>query len=170
MGKVKSRRRCREQGCTIRPSFGPAGSKEKMYCSRHKHPDHIDVKHKRSQETVCDVIPTYGISGTKDAFVNDDVKSDLIYERENAILEAVSHKETVHRGDTTNDRETTNDETPAKRHQVKKFFTSSTATLKEVGVTNWNSDDDGWSSDGSAEDDTCLPYIDLYEDLDEHSI
>lgn len=106
---------------------------------------------------------------------------DLIHARENAILEAVksarlrkrgcSQQEDVHHGDPTDD------ETPAKRYQIKKFFASSTATSKEVGSAqgtkdsesvdaDWNSDDDGWSSDGSAEDDTCLPYIDLYEDLD----
>ena len=74
-----------------------------------------------------------------------------------------SQKEDVHHG------ETTDDETPAKRH---------TATSKEVGSAqgtskdsepvdaDWNSDDDGWSTDGSAEGDTCLPYIDLYEALD----
>jgi len=112
---------------------------------------------------------------------------DLIHARENAILEAVksarlrkrgcSQQEDVHHGDPTDDGETPDDETPAKRYQIKKFFASSTATSKEVGSAHgtkdsesvdadWNSDDDGWSSDGSAEDDTCLPYIDLYEDLD----
>src|SRR5215217_6178751 len=67
MGKVKRERRCREQGCTTRPSYGLTGSKERLFCSRHKHPDHVNIVSKRCQDPDCISHPAYGIPGTKDA-------------------------------------------------------------------------------------------------------
>ena len=66
MGKVKSERRCRELGCTTQPHFGVAGTKERLYCVKHKRTDDVNVSSKRwCLESGCGTHPTYGVRGTK---------------------------------------------------------------------------------------------------------
>jgi len=58
-------KRCHETGCDTQQVYGIPGTNVALYCSVHKHPNHIDLKNKRCQEPGCNTQPVYGIPGTK---------------------------------------------------------------------------------------------------------
>ncbi|CAM9118878.1 unnamed protein product, partial [Ectocarpus sp. 12 AP-2014] len=63
----QGRRCCQEHGCTTRPSYGQAHSKNAQFCSQHKPQGMVDVVKKRCGHPGCTKRPSYGKDGSKKA-------------------------------------------------------------------------------------------------------
>ncbi len=58
-------RLCESEGCSMEASFGFDGKRKRKYCSTHRLPGMINVKHKRCTYTGCIRQPSYGMEGEK---------------------------------------------------------------------------------------------------------
>jgi hypothetical protein len=58
---------CIFEDCPKHASFGLIGTKDALYCAKHRGENMIDIKHKSCQHDGCPSIPSYGYKGTKTA-------------------------------------------------------------------------------------------------------
>jgi hypothetical protein len=57
--------RCSQFNCIRHPSYGVKGSTLPLYCSKHRRPTDVDVKHRRCQHLGCTKNPVFGVKGTR---------------------------------------------------------------------------------------------------------
>ncbi|CAM9660170.1 unnamed protein product [Ascophyllum nodosum] len=60
---VRSRRKCKTEGCGKRRSFGVAGTKTAEYCAQHAKERMVDVVHKKYRTEGCGKRPSFGVVG-----------------------------------------------------------------------------------------------------------
>jgi hypothetical protein len=63
----KKRQRCKEEGCTKRPSFNIKGNISGIYCLEHKKDNMVDIVHKNCIEEGCTKRPNFNLSNEKTA-------------------------------------------------------------------------------------------------------
>ena len=70
---------CNEEGCnSIGPSFGMKDEKER-YCSKHKLPTMVNIKHNKCSFENCDIIsPSFGIKDSKEKYCSKHKTNEMI--------------------------------------------------------------------------------------------
>ncbi len=67
----KQTRVCEFEDCTMEASFGYDGKRKRKYCSIHRLPGMINVKHKRCAYADCMRQPSYGMEGEKASYCSN---------------------------------------------------------------------------------------------------
>ncbi|CAN0087850.1 unnamed protein product [Sphacelaria rigidula] len=72
-------RTCGDEGCSSRPSYGVAKSKNAEFCSQHARAGMVDVVTKKCGEEGCSKKPSYGVAGTKKAeFCSQHARAKMV--------------------------------------------------------------------------------------------
>eukprot|EP01084_Bolivina_argentea_P235530 396304_1 len=76
--KATKTRLCESEGCSMEASFGYDGKRKRKYCSTHRLPGMINVKHKRCTYKDCMRQPSYGMEGEKASYCSNHKSAGMV--------------------------------------------------------------------------------------------